>query len=98
MPATYVHLSGRNVDDALLRLHGLKQENEEEHLVCPRCKMNNDTISRYCYKCGLPLGVDIALQDEQQKTKYNKLMSELMDNPEVRAVIEHVLLKLPPES
>jgi integrase len=38
MSSTYVHLSGRDVDKALLRIHGVVEEKDEDGFVaCPRC-------------------------------------------------------------
>ena len=58
--STYVHLSGRDLDDAILRLHGLKQKEEKEEesfkpKKCPRCHQMNDPASKFCAYCGLPL-------------------------------------------
>jgi len=64
MAATYVHLSGRDVDNTLLALYHVTDENgnklvEKEPEIqaksCPRCKEKNSPISRFCYKCGNPL-------------------------------------------
>jgi hypothetical protein len=42
MPAIYVHLSGRNLNKAILRASGVKgietMEKEENLKVCPYCK------------------------------------------------------------
>jgi integrase/recombinase XerD len=60
MPATYVHLSGRDVDDKILQIHGLKPKDKggKEELkpqVCPRCTYINSPLSRYCGRCGTVL-------------------------------------------
>ena len=66
MAATYVHLSGRDVDNALLRLFHITDENgnkvvEKEPEIkiktCQRCREHNSPISKYCHKCGNPLDV-----------------------------------------
>ncbi|MGB2869016.1 MAG: tyrosine-type recombinase/integrase [Bacteroidota bacterium] len=93
MPATYVHLSGRNVDDALLRIHGLKEKGEEERIVCPRCSSDNDRISRYCAKCGLPFGIGFALKAEQERGRNDELMSRLMQDQGVMEAISKAIDK-----
>ena len=49
-PATYVHLSGRNVDDALLGLYGLRTTTKSEESAlkpsrCPRCETANASLT-----------------------------------------------------
>ncbi|MFH1224211.1 MAG: site-specific integrase [Candidatus Diapherotrites archaeon] len=59
MAARYVHLSGKQVDDAILRLHGLVDDDKKEDILkrepCPRCNEINDVNNKYCHKCWLPL-------------------------------------------
>lgn len=64
MAATYVHLSGRDVDNTLLALYHVTDSNgnklvEKEPEIqtknCQRCKEKNSPISRYCSRCGNPL-------------------------------------------
>lgn len=60
MAATYVHLSGRDIDNAILELNGLKQkeENNGNHLApitCARCSTLNDASAKFCNKCGMLL-------------------------------------------
>ncbi|MBU7016297.1 MAG: tyrosine-type recombinase/integrase [Theionarchaea archaeon] len=67
MPATYVHLSGRDVDNRILEIHNLKPrdekgENDLKPIICPRCDYINSPISRYCGRCGTVL-------DEEERIK-----------------------------
>jgi len=59
MPARYVHLSGKDVEDALLELHGIKSKDENETTVklkaCPRCAEQNTPDSHRCSNCGFIL-------------------------------------------
>src|SRR3989442_4029307 len=55
MASVYVHLSGRDVDKALLQLNGIVQDGEKTEpllkvLVCPRCSQKSDPTSRFCQK------------------------------------------------
>ncbi len=67
MAATYVHLSGRDIDNSLLKLYHIgeaKTEIEEPAIQlkdCKRCKEKNSPISSFCYKCGNPLDVVLLL-------------------------------------
>ncbi len=59
MAAVYVHLSGKEIDDAILKMNGIKiDETHVDGLTvgrCPRCKEINADRSLYCSKCGMPL-------------------------------------------
>jgi integrase/recombinase XerD len=59
MPSVYVHLSGRDVDSALLRYYGIKVEAPAENLLepktCPWCKVVNSPSARFCQSCNAPL-------------------------------------------
>jgi site-specific recombinase XerD len=59
MAATYVHLSGRDIDNAVLKANGMSQETRiEEPLLkvknCQRCQLSNAMTSIYCTRCGAP--------------------------------------------
>ncbi|WP_321429636.1 tyrosine-type recombinase/integrase [uncultured Methanolobus sp.] len=61
MPRTYIHMSGRQMDDAILKIHGiLKKEDLKPELTsvtCPRCEHVNGPTSDFCCKCGMTLTV-----------------------------------------
>ena len=57
MPAVYVHLSGRDVDKALMELYGLSKEDKNKPLLfkakkCPKYGFVNPPYARFCMKCG----------------------------------------------
>lgn len=92
MAAQYVHLSGKQVDDAILKMHGLVKEEMKEDILksvlCPRCKETNDVNNSYCAKCWLPLTQQAAVEAEENKRKEEtgiialmKLMNKYRDNP-----------------
>lgn len=56
MPALYVHLSGRDVDETLLKHYGIKphekpQDGPLKKKICPRCNVENSTSARFCWRC-----------------------------------------------
>jgi site-specific recombinase XerD len=59
MPAFYIHLSGRDVEREVLRIHGLVPEQQLkpvlEKQICPSCKAENDPHVLFCTQCGSPL-------------------------------------------
>ncbi|MDH3657171.1 MAG: site-specific integrase [Nitrosopumilus sp.] len=80
MPARYVHLSGKDVEDALLELHGIKPKNENETNVklktCPRCAEQNTPDSHRCSSCGFIL--DEQLLANTAESDYTVLQDMLM--------------------
>jgi uncharacterized paraquat-inducible protein A len=55
----YVHLSGVDLDETLLRLNRVTIDNQTESpigiIACQRCHGNNNSTSEMCGKCGLTL-------------------------------------------
>ena len=89
MAATYVHLSGRDVDNALLKMHGMAQveSTQEEKLklkTCQRCKESNSPISKFCTKCGMPLDESFISIIEKERQKSDNLMNKLIEDDEVK--------------
>lgn len=71
-PSTYIHLSGKAVQKALLQKHGITQKTEEPRVVfCPRCNTPNQPNASLCVKCKSVLKLEDAvsisgIQDELQ--------------------------------
>lgn len=91
MLGVYVHLSGRNIDGALLRMHGIENQESKSApkltpTICPRCTERNAPTSRFCGKCGLPLRVDAA-EVEHARKEVDEVMDRLLEDPEIRAVL-----------
>ncbi|MFH1391210.1 MAG: tyrosine-type recombinase/integrase [Candidatus Diapherotrites archaeon] len=93
MAAQYVHLSGKQVDNAILRMHGIIKEDRKEDILkrneCPRCKEQNDVNNSYCSKCWLPLTQEAAFEAEEKQRKEDtgiialmKLLKKYKDNPD----------------
>jgi integrase/recombinase XerD len=82
MPATYVHLSGRDVDDKILEMYDLKpkdktKESELKPKLCPRCKYINAPVSRFCGRCGTVLDEEERLKLEMQSREISKEFPDL---------------------
>ncbi len=89
MASVYVHLSGRDVDDALLALQGLKKpDTKTEELMklrpCPRCQEKNSPIAKFCLRCGTPMEFQAVIQIEEEKKVGDELLNKLMQNPEFK--------------
>ena len=94
MASTYVHLSGRNIDNALLKLNGIKTEDEvnsEEHTLriktCMRCQEPNSPTNGFCSRCGCPLDVKTAMRLDEEESKTDNIMDRLVDDPEFKELL-----------
>jgi site-specific recombinase XerD len=100
MAATYVHLSGRDVDDALLAVYGLKKTpdagktSQLSPADCPRCKEPNEYSNVFCKKCGWVLDKDAATKLDEKKKKADEIISVLTRDPESLKLIAGALAKL----
>lgn len=93
-PGTYVHLSGRNVDEAILRINGIRVGGEDEApplkpLVCGRCGTHNENIAKFCRRCGQPLSDTALAQFGDERNQWDDVMSELLADSDV----QHLLAK-----
>ena len=92
MASVYVHLSGRDVDNAILKLHGLataeKKENEALKLKnCARCQEKNSPVSKFCSRCGSPLDTKTAMELDEKRKTGDEVISMLVKDPQVQQVI-----------
>ena len=98
VPAVYVHLSGRDLDEAIDRLYEIGEE-EKPKLAkprkCPRCENINDPMAVYCSKCGLILDERKRIELEMMQEEISKEFAyKLLQNPaiikEIKELIELV--------
>jgi len=82
MPSTYVHMSGKNVDNAILKLNGVadekKRESEESKLKpikCPRCDTINSHDSKFCSKCACVIDLKTMMEMDEKVKKEVKIKS-----------------------
>jgi hypothetical protein len=78
--ATYVHLSGRDMDQAINKLHGIAEEKDEESkfkvITCPRCGIQNSPESKACPHCGIPLDLQSVMDYEKTSKTALKQMDD----------------------
>jgi site-specific recombinase XerD len=98
MAATYVHLSGRDIDNAILKMYGFQIEEKREEnfklIRCPRCKQNNSPGTKFCNYCSLVLDPQTAMKLEETQRKADELLNALVKNPEVVKVLLKAINKL----
>lgn len=100
MTQTYVHLSGRDQDTAILKAYGIAVEDEgsiaaERPSACPRCGEPNDRGARFCWKCGMIL--DKTLTDEKLKEEAEKVEKSVLDSSVVDDKTKSMIRSFPPE-
>lgn len=79
MAGVYVHLSGKDVDDAILAMHGLKKDEERPTAVrCAPCGYPNPADSKVCGRCFRPLSTESAQEVDQQEKNAARLWDVIL--------------------
>lgn len=99
MASIYVHLSGQDIDPAILKMNGIEIEDTHTSGLkvgrCPRCKELNPETSAYCGKCGLPLKEEMRATVDKADAEGEMLLMQIMENnPELRKALTEELYKL----
>lgn len=106
MASTYVHLSGRDVDHALLEMHGIEEpdNNEKEEEMgprkCPQCEETNPPTNQFCATCGTVLDEEKADEMISQEKKFevaSGAMEQLMEDEEFRDFFKEKLREIETE-
>ncbi|MFH2100783.1 MAG: site-specific integrase [Candidatus Micrarchaeota archaeon] len=92
MAGVYVHLSGRDVDQAILDMHGhqKQEDNRSEDLkqmICMRCRAENSPASKFCTSCGTALSSEIAMESGNRLQRSDDLINTLMKDPRFQEMI-----------
>lgn len=87
MPSVYIHLAGKDVDEAILALNGMRKKPEKEEKafrpnICPRCDERNSPDSKFCNRCGAVLDMRTAVQLDRARAKVDMLLDKLTEDPE----------------
>jgi len=94
MPSIYVHLSGRDIDEDILGIYGLREAEHEEPAIkpktCPRCGFLNPIEAKICNRCGLALSIEAAASQEEdlyftaEEVEALKKLLQLMKNGKIK--------------
>jgi hypothetical protein len=99
MASVYVHLSGRDTDDAILRIYGKLDKNEKmehEQLRTQRCQIcghENPPEVDFCLRCRKPLNLKTALELEEKEKELLKLMTPETIEQLIQKKVEEILAK-----
>jgi integrase/ribosomal protein L40E len=106
MPSTYVHMSGKEVDNAILTMNGLHIDDKTEHqkiqpMICPRCDTINAFDAKHCNKCGGILDLKYAMEVEERqeqeikrRTDSDAVMNLLFSDKETQEFLRNKLRSL----
>lgn len=103
MASVYVHMSGRDVDKALLKLHGLAQDEDQKEEIfkvrtCPKCKERNDPVSLFCKRCGSPMDLRMALDLQEKRNEKDEVVAlvvkELVRKLEIEKMVYETIKQL----
>ena len=86
MLATYLHMTGEDIDRAILEANGLapkvkKRTPTLEPKECPRCHAINGPTMNYCGTCGQPLTMEAARTQED-------LIKFIDEHPELYSILK----------
>ncbi len=92
MAAVYVHLSGRDVDKALLKVYGIESAEQKKESIfkpkeCARCRLSNQATNRFCSRCGLPLDEEAkaeVMRKDMEREKADQVLDKLIEDREFR--------------
>ncbi len=98
MPAMYVHISGKDLDEDILRINGLKPGEKPipykpQVRACPRCREINSPDALYCCKCAEIVDPTLAMKtklEEAEKPAMNvksPFLEWLQNDPQIRELL-----------
>jgi site-specific recombinase XerD len=93
MPETYIHLSGRDIDNEVLKMYGIEEEEEQEKRKCNSCMKEYKGNEDFCPRCGVPFSHEDARKVEKLQKLGQKYIQERMnglDMEEVKSMINDI--------
>jgi len=99
MPATYVHLSGADVDKKMLEKRGILQTEkgvapeELKPVICKNCNCENPSTGKFCTQCGISFYIKDAMDAEIKKKEAIKLLEMVFKDDELKGIMAKKLLE-----
>ena len=96
MAAIYVHMSGRDTDQAVLQANGIKIQKQEKAIAlqpvkCERCETNNPPTNKVCQMCGFVLDKNLQQKIIQEDELRNERMDKIFKDREIIELIRRKL-------
>jgi integrase/ribosomal protein L40E len=93
MPATYVHLSGADLDRKMLQKRGIiselgkKQKEELKPIICKNCNCENSATARFCSQCGIAFYIKDAIDKDTEKKDAIKLLDSILKDDDLKGIL-----------
>ena len=99
MASIYVHLSGRDVDNAILDVYGLRKDNEKSQtafcpITCVRCNAQSSPGSKICGKCGQSFSSNLGIEADKKVSGDGGLMKKLMQDEDVKELLLKKMMEM----
>jgi len=99
MAGVYIHMSGKDTDEAILRASGIEIKKEEKKQAlqpkkCLKCKTINEVTNRHCKICGMPLDKEEAekiLKIDTERQRADEIMDRLIQDEDILSLIKQKL-------
>jgi ribosomal protein L40E len=98
MFSEYSHLVSSDVNDAILAIHGIKADSNQEPMlkpkVCQKCDTINAKDAKFCQKCSCILDVKTAIELDSRRKGADNVINRLANNPEKLRSLATLLAEL----
>jgi len=103
MASIYIHMSGRDVDKALLKINGInideskEQKNNLEPKICMRCETVNPSTNKFCSRCGFILDEKTmveTIENELKMKKSSDILDRMLEDPEFAQIFREKAQKM----
>jgi len=92
MASVYIHLSGKTIDDALLKVNGIDTGAQEQKVKfankkCERCSENNPPTNKFCSRCGMALDKETIaemLEEDSERERADEILDKLIQDQEFK--------------
>lgn len=99
MAAVYIHMSGKDTDNAILQANGIKVNKEKAQPImkpkkCLKCHTINEATNKFCKICGFPLDKEEAeklIRQDTERSQADEIMNKLIKDPEILELIKKKL-------
>ncbi|MCD4821850.1 MAG: tyrosine-type recombinase/integrase [Methanococcoides sp.] len=97
MPATYLHLSGADVESKILSIHGIITEKDPKPQLemmpkeCPTCKVKNAFDAKFCVQCGQVLDAKAAIEMQEASEKTEQMAKTAMSPENMQAMLKEMM-------